>query len=170
MTVFDRVFAALQATGVRYVVVGGVAVNLHGYQRFTKDIDLVIELAPERAIKVLDALSAIGYKPNLPVKLADFANPAIREEWVRDKNMMVFQMYSDELRTTIDIFVQYPLDFESLWNDGTKIDLPGTSLRIASIDHLILMKRRAGRAQDLVDIEKLEILRRYITDAGDLPT
>lgn len=51
MTDFDLVFAALQATGVRYVVVGGVAVNLHGYQRFTKDIDLVIELAPERAMK-----------------------------------------------------------------------------------------------------------------------
>jgi CO/xanthine dehydrogenase FAD-binding subunit len=43
-------------------------------------------------------------------------------------------------------------------------------MRIASIDHLILMKRRAGRAQDLVDIEKLEILRRYVTDAGDLKT
>lgn len=170
MTSFDRVFATLQATGVRYVVVGGVAVNLHGYQRFTKDIDLVIELAPEQAIKILEALSAIGYKPNLPVKLSDFADPVIREGWIRDKDMMVFQMYSDELRTTIDIFVQYPLDFESLWNDGTKIDLPGTSLRIASINHLILMKRRAGRAQDLVDIEKLEILRRYATDAGDLKT
>ena len=36
MTQFDPIFAALQATGVRYVVVGGVAVNLHGYQRFTK--------------------------------------------------------------------------------------------------------------------------------------
>ena len=142
MTSFDRVFATLQATGVRYVVVGSVAVNLHGYQRFTKDIDLVIELAPERAIKILEALSALGYKPNIPVKLSDFANPDIRD----------------------------PLDFESLWNEGTKINLPGTSLRIASIDHLIQMKRRAGRPQDIVDIEKLEILRRYAANAGESST
>jgi hypothetical protein len=38
MTQFEAIFAALDATGARYVVVGGVAVNLHGYQRFTKDV------------------------------------------------------------------------------------------------------------------------------------
>jgi predicted nucleotidyltransferase len=51
VTQFDTIFAVLQTTGVRYVVVGGVAVNLHGYQRFTKDVDLVIELVPDRALK-----------------------------------------------------------------------------------------------------------------------
>lgn len=167
MTEFDLVFAALQATGVRYVVVGGVAVNLHGYQRFTKDIDLVIELAPEQASKILEALSALGYKPNIPVKLSDFADPAIREGWIRDKGMMVFQMYSDQARATIDIFVQYPLDFDALWGEGTTIDLPGTSLRIASINHLIAMKRTAGRPQDLVDIEKLETLQQYANELRD---
>jgi hypothetical protein len=142
VTQFDTIFAVLQTTGVRYVVVGGVAVNLHGYQRFTKDIDLVIELVPDRALKALQALEAIGYKPNIPVKLADFADPMIREAWIRDKGMMVFQMYSDQTRMSIDIFVQYPLDFDELWDQGTKIDLPDTSLRIASIDHL---KRRIVR-------------------------
>jgi len=78
-TQFDTIFAVLQGTGVRYVVVGGVAVNLHGYQRFTKDVDLVIELVADRALKALQALEAIGYKPTVPVKLTDFADPAIRE-------------------------------------------------------------------------------------------
>lgn len=167
MTDFDRVFAALQATGVRYVVVGGVAVNLHGYQRFTKDIDLVIELVPEKTLRVLEALSGLGYKPNVPVRLADFADPAIRQEWIRDKGMMVFQLYSDQVRTTVDIFVRYPVDFDALWADGTRIDLPDSSLRIASIDHLIQMKRQAGRPQDLIDIEKLEIIRGFASDSGE---
>jgi hypothetical protein len=167
VTDFERVFAALQATGVRYVVVGGVAVNLHGYQRFTQDIDLVIELVPEKTIKILEALGSLGFRPNVPVRLADFADPAIRQEWIRDKGMMVFQLYSDQMRSTIDIFVRYPVDFEALWADGTRIDLPDTSLRIASIDHLIQMKRQAGRPQDLVDIEKLEILQRFASDPGD---
>ncbi len=145
-TEFDTIFAVLQRTGLRYVVVGGVAVNLHGYQRFTKDVDLVIELVADRTLKALQALEAIGYKPAVPVELADFADPATREAWARDKGMMVFQMYSDQARVSIDIFVQYPLDFEELWTQGTKVELPGASLRIASIDHLILMKRKASRA------------------------
>jgi nucleotidyltransferase DUF2204 len=167
MTQFDPIFATLQATGVRYVVVGGVAVNLHGYQRFTKDIDLVIELIPDQALKALEALQTLGYKPNVPVKLSDFADPTIREGWVRDKGMMVFQMYSNQTRMSIDIFVQYPVDFEELWSQGTKIDLPETSLRIASIDHLVLMKRQAGRAQDLLDVEKLEKLKQIMAERGD---
>ena len=168
-TQFDTIVAVLQRTGVRYVVVGGVAVNLHGYQRFTKDVDLVIELVSDRALKALQALEAIGYKPTVPVKLSDFADPAIREGWIRDKGMMVFQMYSDQTRMSIGIFVRYPLDFDELWDQGTKIDLPGTSLRIASIDHLILMKRKVRRPQDLLDIEQLEKIKRLLDEQADAP-
>jgi predicted nucleotidyltransferase len=166
MTQFDAIFATLQATGVRYVVVGGVAVNLHGYQRFTKDVDLVIELVPDLALKALKALAAIGYKPSLPVRLEDFADPVIREGWIRDKNMMVFQMYSDQGRMIIDIFVRYPIDFDELCAQSVTIDLPGATPRIASIDHLILMKRQAGRQQDLIDIEKLEKLKQCLEELG----
>ncbi len=68
---FEPIFEALNATGVRYVVVGGLAVNLHGHQRFTKDVDVVIELLPERTEHALEALRAIGYEPRLPVRLAE---------------------------------------------------------------------------------------------------
>jgi len=164
VTQFDTIFAVLQTTGVRYVVVGGVAVNLHGYQRFTKDVDLVVELVPDRALKARQALEAAGYKPNMPVKLADFADPAIREGWIRDKGMMVFQMYNDQTRMSIDIFVQYPFDFDELWDQSMKIDLRDTSLRIASIDHLILMKRKANRPQDLLDIKQLEKIKQLLDE------
>ena len=100
----------------------------------------------------------------MPVKLADFADPAIREGWIRDKGMMVFQMYSDQTRMSIDIFVQYPFDFDELWDKSTKIDLRDTSLRIASIDHLILMKRKANRPQDLLDIEQLETIKQLLDE------
>lgn len=103
----------------------------------------------------------------MPVKLEDFADPVIREGWVRDKGMLVFQMYNDQARMTIDIFVQYPLDFDELWNRGMEVDLPSASLRIASIDHLILMKRAAGRQQDLADIERLEKLKRLLSEHGE---
>lgn len=166
MTQFDAIFAALEATGVRYVVVGGVAVNLRGYQRFTKDIDLVIELVPEQTLKALEALRAIGYQPNIPVKIADFADPTIREGWVRDKGMTVFQMYSNQARMSIDIFAEYPIDFDVLWRQATQVRVSGNAPRIASIDHLIQMKTTAGRAQDLLDIEKLEKLKKLLDEQG----
>jgi hypothetical protein len=61
------------------------------------------------------------------------------------------------------------LDFDELWDQGTKIDLPGTSLRIASIDHLILMKRKASRPQDLLDIEQPEKIKRLLGEQGIRP-
>src|SRR5690606_21486518 len=102
MTPFEQIFAALRAADARYVVVGGVAVNLHGYQRFTKDLDLVVELVPDNALRTLAALQSLGYKPALPVKAVDFADPEIRAAWIRDKDMMVFQMYSDHSRVSVD--------------------------------------------------------------------
>jgi hypothetical protein len=62
-----------------------------------------VKRAADRALKALQALEAIGYKPTVPVKLTDFADPAIREGWIRDKGMMVFQMYSDQTRMSIGL-------------------------------------------------------------------
>lgn len=109
MPQFEQIFAALRSAAVRYVVVGGVAVNLRGYQRFTKDLHLVVELIPDNARRALEALQGLGYKPNIPVKAADFADPEIRASWIRDKGVMVFQMYSDRSRVTVDIFVEHPI-------------------------------------------------------------
>jgi len=164
MTRFDTIFRALEESGVRYVVVGGIAVNLHGYQRFTKDVDIVIELIPEKALKALKALQSIGYSPRLPVALADFVNPEIRKSWIRDKGMLVFQLYNEQIHQTVDIFADYPMDFEQLCRDAVPIQLGSASPRIASIDHLIEMKQGAGRPQDLVDIDMLNKLKVLIAE------
>ena len=129
----------------------------------------MIELIPDRALKALGALEAAGYKPTVPVKLADFADPVVREGWIRDKNMTVFQMYNDSTRMSVDIFARYPLDFDELWNESTMINLPSATLRIASIDHLILMKRAANRPQDLQDIHQLEKIKRLLDEQGGPP-
>ncbi|MEO8314123.1 MAG: nucleotidyl transferase AbiEii/AbiGii toxin family protein [Pseudomonadota bacterium] len=168
MTQFEAIFAALQAAGARYVVVGGVAVNLHGYQRFTKDVDLVVELIPEQTLRTLQALQSLGYRPTIPVKAADFADPDIRNSWVREKGMMVFQLFCDESRVTVDIFAQYPIAFEALYADATVVSLPGASPRIASIEHLMQMKREAGRPQDLLDLEKLAMIQK-LQSGKELP-
>jgi hypothetical protein len=104
----------------------------------------------------------------MPVKAADFADPDIRNSWVRDKGMMVFQLFSDGSRVTVDIFAQYPIAFEALYADATVVSLPGASPRIASIEHLMQMKREAGRPQDLPDLEKLGMIQQ-LKSSMDLP-
>jgi hypothetical protein len=54
---FKEFIASLNANGVRYLVVGGYAVALHGYPRYTKDIDIWVDMTAENASKILKALA-----------------------------------------------------------------------------------------------------------------
>lgn len=81
---------------------------------------------------------------------------------------MVFQLFSDASRVMVDIFAQYPLAFDALFADSTVVALPGASPRIASIEHLMQMKREAGRPQDLLDLEKLGMIQK-LNGGRDLP-
>jgi hypothetical protein len=149
-----EIFQAL--TGCDYVVVGGLAVVLHGHLRATRDLDLVIGLEPENCRKTLDALASIGLRPRLPVVMQDFADPAKREDWNRNRNMMVFQLWDpNNPERSVDVFVREPLDFPTMLVDAVVKDLDGVPIRIASIPHLIVMKQVAGRRHDLDDIEAL---------------
>lgn len=68
---FETVVAALQDAGVRYLMVGRLAVNAHGYLRFTHGIDLVIDLHPDNILPAFRALASLGYKPRVPVTAAE---------------------------------------------------------------------------------------------------
>ena len=163
MALFEPLFQALNDTGVRYVVVGGVATVLHGYARLTADVDLVIDLAPDEARKFMLALVRLGFLPRAPVDPLSFADPEIRAGWIRDKGLQVFSMVdpADPMRV-VDVFVDHPTDFDQLWVRAKSVMLGTTTVRIAAIHDLITLKRLAGRPQDLVDIEQLERIERRV--------
>ena len=50
---YESIIAALESANVRYVIAGGFAVNLHGFLRFTKDLDLILDLAPDNATRAM---------------------------------------------------------------------------------------------------------------------
>lgn len=157
---FDDFFQALNAGNVRYVVVGGVAVVLHGHPRMTADIDLVVDLEPVAAEAAIRTLTGLGLRPRVPVDAADFADPAERQRWIDERGMKVFNLYDprDPLRS-VDLFVESPLPFDELWGRATIVELPSGRVRVASIQDLITMKKAAGRRQDSADIEALEAIR-----------
>jgi predicted nucleotidyltransferase len=155
----DRIFRALNDSGCPYVVVGGLAAVLHGVNRLTHDIDLVVELRPESARSAIQALESLGYRPRVPVPAQHFADADQRTAWVRDKGMQVFSLWDAANNLpTVDLFVEYPVDFDELLAAADLVDLGGYEVRIASIGHLIEMKTRAGRSHDLQDIAALKRL------------
>ena len=67
LATLEKIFTVLNAARVRYLIAGGIAVNIHGYQRMTGDLNLV-QLETTNLLNALQALSTLGYKPTLPVK------------------------------------------------------------------------------------------------------
>ena len=165
MSVFEPIFQILNTAGVRYVVVGGLATVLHGYARLTADVDLAVDLAPEEATKMIQALVAKGFRPQVPVLAEEFANPAVREVWLREKHMRAFSLVdpTNPMRV-VDLLLKPEVPFEELLARSQEVMLNRTKVRIASIDDLIALKRHAGRPQDLADIEQLETIRRQKRD------
>jgi len=150
------VFRALATAGVRYLVVGGVAVVLHGHLRATVDLDLVLDLEPENTARALDALVAAGFRPVAPVAVREFADPAMRERWTREKQMVVFSLWTDsDPAFKVDLFVEEPFDFAAAWDRAAAVELAGVEVRVVSLSDLLAMKRRAGRPQDLADVAAL---------------
>ena len=158
----EAVFRELTAAGVRYLVVGGLAVVAHGYVRLTADIDLVIDLEPANIGRALSALARLDYRPRAPVEMKAFADAEKRTEWVRDKGLTVFSLYSpSHPATEIDMFVEMPLDFDTAYREAVTIEVAaGTTATFIGLKDLIRLKQQAGRAQDRLDIEKLEMIQR----------
>lgn len=155
----EWVLAPLEQAGVRYLIVGGVAVVLHGYLRTTLDLDLVVQLEHDNLDRALIALEGLGFQPRVPVPLRSFADPQIRESWRQEKNMTVFSLWHPEHPGfALDLFVQEPFDFDAVYSRALRVPLQGLEAAVISRDDLVDMKRAAGRARDLEDIAALQEL------------
>ena len=164
----EAIVRALNDAKVQYLIVGGLAVNAYGYERLTRDIDLVIGLEPENVLRGVKALLGIGYRIAIPVTPEEFADPVNRDTWRREKNMIVLKLWSDiHRRTPIDIFIYEPFDFAAEYAVAEKMEVGvGIPAPFVAWDSLITMKRSAGRPQDMVDIAALEEARRMRESEG----
>jgi hypothetical protein len=163
---FEMLAKALEGEGVRYLIAGGLAVNAHGVLRFTKDLDLVIQLIPENISRAFSALEGLGYRPSVPVTATQFADAEQRREWLEQKGMQVLQFWSDSHRETpVDVFVDEPFSFDEEYERALLKPLYGTvAVRFVSLPTLIKMKREVGRPEDLNDIEQLSKLTDEVSD------
>lgn len=149
---------AMNDAEVRYLVVGGLAVTAHGYLRYTKDVDLVVQLAPANIERAFAALAGLGYRPTVPVTGAQFADAELRQTWIREKGMLVLSFWSDAHRETpVDLFVIEPFPFDEERAQAVVKHLHGAGpVPFVTIPTLIRLKEAANRPEDQIDIAHLK--------------
>jgi len=165
LTSVVAIVRALNHAEVRYLVVGGLAVSAHGYLRYTKDVDLVVQLAPANVERAFAALGALGYRPTVPVTGAEFADAELRQSWIRDKGMVVLSFWSDaHQETPVDLFVTEPFPFDEEHAQAVVKHLHGAGpVPFVTIPTLIRLKEAANRSEDRTDIA---YLRQRLEDDG----
>jgi hypothetical protein len=159
----ETIIKALNDAKVQYLIVGGLAVSAHGYERLTVDVDLLIGLQPKNITLALRTLQAAGWRMSVPVTPEEFANAKLRESWRKEKNMIVLKLWSDaHPRTPIDVFVYEPFDFKKEFARAQWETVAG-KLRapVVAYQTLLTMKKAAGRDKDLLDIKALKKLDPY---------
>lgn len=162
---YFEILEGLYKRDVRYLIVGGLSVNLYGVPRVTQDIDIVIAMSKENILKITSLLKKSGYIPRLPVNPEDLANPRNVKDWIETKNLKAFSFYhKKDNYKVVDIVLVHPLDFEKSFINRTIKKARDIDIYLASIDDIIKMKEFSGRSQDLSDIAMLKKVRKYLEE------
>jgi len=128
---------------VKYLVIGGYAVSIHGYPRYTKDLDICIESSEQNAKNMVLVLKDFG-----------FASLGLTQDDFLKKNL-VTQLGYEPLR--IDILNDMDnVPFEQAWKNKRDVQYEGITINFIGYAELLKLKEKAGRPQDLADIDKLK--------------
>ncbi len=138
---------------VRFVLVGGLAVNAWGYVRGTGDVDVVPDPSRENLSKLDSLLRELEGKVEVGGRLLD-SNSISAFLRTGDRTLVQTQL------GRIDVLQGLPQvpRYEELERNGKDVNLDGLPLRVCSLEHLLAMKRASGRARDRDDLEALEAI------------
>jgi hypothetical protein len=140
---FKDFFASLNKARVRYLVVGGYAVALHGHPRYTKDIDIWVGLDEENARRLVQAIEDFGFG-SLGLAADDFLVP--------DR---IVQLGYPPSR--IDLLTTLPgVAFEACFPSAVEVTIDGLTVTFIDLENLRTNKRASGRHQDLADLDNLQ--------------
>ena len=140
---FREFIQSLNDNGVRYLVIGGYAVALHGHPRYTRDIDIWIEMTPDNAANIVRALEQFGFG-SLGLKTADFVTPDQIVQLGYPPNRI-------DLITTAS-----GVDFADCYTARVAVKVDGVLVSFIDLENLKRNKRASGRLQDLADLENLQ--------------
>ena len=140
---FKEFIELLNEYKVQYLVIGGYAVNFHGYPRYTKDIDFWLWMTEDNIKNLLQVIKDFGFG-GLQLTIKDFMN-------ANNIIQLGYEPYRIDLLVDIE-----GVDFEECFNRKVATELEGININFLSLQDLIDIKKTTGRLQDLADAEQLE--------------
>ena len=141
---------SLKREKVNYMVVGGYAVNFHGYSRNTVDIDLIIKFTLSNLKKVEKILNELGMISRLPIDAVSLFK--FREEYIKNRDLIAWNFYNESNPTDqVDILITHDVgDFKA-----EKFLVGDLEVKVISKEDLKKIKKASGRDKDLLDIKEL---------------
>ena len=149
-----ELFQALARHGVEYVTVGGVAIQAHGAQRFTRDLDVVIATSKDNMDRLAAALSEVDARILGPDGRRSRSTPNAPMLASGDQWHLVTSFGRLDLLT----LPMHLGSFADVRARAYDVPLGDVTVPIAHRDDLLRMKRASGRPQDLEDVRLLESL------------
>ena len=158
---FAETIRRFEEAGVRFVVIGGVALALHGSDSLASDVDFAYAVDPENLERLSALLTAIRARVlGRPANDGFVVTPATLRA-VRFLNLATELGAVDVMRVVPGVD-----SFEGLWERAVPLDLGGFVVRVASLDDLIAMKRAANRPKDQYHLVELLALKKLLESGG----
>ncbi len=140
---FKEFIKLLEGNKVKYLIVGGYAVSIHGYPRYTGDLDIFIAIDASNAQGTLQAFREFGFT-DLEISKSDFLEPDTVVEIGREPLKI-------QVMTGID-----GVQFDECFDSKIEVDIEDLKLPVISYEMLIRNKLSTGRGKDKVDAEELQ--------------
>lgn len=148
-----KIFDILNAHEVRYLVCGGLAVNIYGIPRMTADIDLLLDFEEKNIINFENAVKYLLFQSVIPLTIKTFIKKEDRIKAIKEKNLIAYSYFNSNVGyMNLDILLDTPIDFDILWAQRTERSVSGTKINIVSLQHLMDLKKYANRIQDQNDV------------------
>ena len=146
-----EIIDSFESQKLKYVLVGGYALALHGLVRATMDVDFVLTLKQSDFELAEKALGLIGLQSRLPIRAQDIIK--MRREYIENRNLIAWSFvdYKNPSRQ-VDILITKDLKDITI----EKVSVAGRKVSVASLKDLLKMKEEAGRPQDLIDIQNIK--------------
>lgn len=157
-----RILRLLYLNKIRYLLCGGVAVNLYGVPRTTVDLDLIIELSYENLKNFILTMKSAGLTLKQPIEEEKLLNPAFRESLIKEKEVKVLTYINlNNPLEIVDFFIDPPIDFENAFEKKVTLKIEDYEIYLVDIETLIKMKEKSNRMFDLSDAENLRKIQKF---------